>query len=260
MLPSSVGGRYAPYRHGYAESVSVNWSLPDYLRRMFDYHQMDLEATADQMVTLLTINPGRVYKTAYYRKQTKNHWARDDPAFAVLQALFLVVATCAFGVAFRSKGIWTYVGLVLHSVGVHWLLCGVITSSFCRWLANSRLLQHRSHSVEQEVEWMYALDIHGNSFFPLFVLLYVIQLLLLPVLLGKSLWALMLSNTLYALGFSVYFYVTHLGYRSLPFLHKTEVFLYPVVVIIMLLVLSITLWPLNVRVNVTREMAKLYFD
>lgn len=60
MLPSSVGGRYAPYRHGYTESFSVNMSLPDYLRRMFDYHQMDLEATADQMVTLLTINPGKV--------------------------------------------------------------------------------------------------------------------------------------------------------------------------------------------------------
>lgn len=45
----------------------------------------------------------------------------------------------------------------------------------CRWIANSRLLQHRSHSVEQEVEWMYALDIHSNSFFPLFVWLYVVQ-------------------------------------------------------------------------------------
>lgn len=39
------------------------------------------------------------------------------------------------------------------------------------------------------------------------------QLLLLPILLGESLWALILSNTLYALAFSVYFYVTHLGYR-----------------------------------------------
>lgn len=44
-----------------------------------------------------------------------------------------------------------------------------------RWIANSRLLQHRSHSVEQEVEWMYALDIHSNSFFPLFIWLYVVQ-------------------------------------------------------------------------------------
>lgn len=42
MLPSSVGGRYAPHRHGssYAQSMSVSWSLPDYLRRMFDYHQV----------------------------------------------------------------------------------------------------------------------------------------------------------------------------------------------------------------------------
>ncbi|CAM9798327.1 unnamed protein product [Hapterophycus canaliculatus] len=180
---------------------------------MFDYHQMDLEATADQMVTLLSINPQRVYKTAYYRKQTKNHWARDDPGFAVLQAFFLVVATFAFGVAFGARGVWTYVGLLLHTVGVHWLLCGVVMSSLCRWIANSRLLQHRSHSVEQEVEWMYALDIHSNSFFPLFIWLYVVQLLLLPLLVGQSVWSLILSNTLYAVAFSVYFYVTHLGYR-----------------------------------------------
>ncbi|CAM9420983.1 unnamed protein product [Ectocarpus sp. 4 AP-2014] len=261
MLPSSVGGRYAPHRHGssYAQSMPASWSLPDYLRRMFDYHQMDMEATADQMVTLLSVNPQRVYKTAYYRKQTKNHWARDDPGFAVLQAFFLVVATFAFGVAFGTRGVWTYVGLLLHSVGVHWLLCGVVMSSLCRWIANSRLLQHRSHSVEQEVEWMYALDIHSNSFFPLFVCLYVVQLLLLPLLVGQSVWSLILANTLYAVAFSVYFYVTHLGYRSLPFLHTTEVFLYPVVGIIMLLLLSIILLPFGIRVNATLAMAKLYF-
>lgn len=51
----------------------------------------------------------------------------------------------------------------------------VLLGCRCRWIANSRLLQHRSHSVEQEVEWMYALDIHSNSFFPLFVCLYVVQ-------------------------------------------------------------------------------------
>ncbi|CAM9137050.1 unnamed protein product [Ectocarpus sp. 8 AP-2014] len=242
---------------------------------------MDMEATADQMVTLLSVNPQRVYKTAYYRKQTKNHWARDDPGFAVLQAFFLVVATFAFGVAFGARGVWTYVGLLLHSVGVHWLLCGVVMSSLCRWIANSRLLQHRSHSVEQEVEWMYALDIHSNSFFPLFVYsratyssfcrssflaishenvhLFGPQLLLLPLLVGQSVWSLILANTLYAVAFSVYFYVTHLGYRSLPFLHTTEVFLYPVVGIIMLLLLSIILLPFGIRVNATLAMAKLYF-
>lgn len=38
----------------------------------------------------------------------------------------------AYGVAFGSRGVWTYVGLLLHSVGVHWLLCGVVMSSLCR--------------------------------------------------------------------------------------------------------------------------------
>ena len=35
-----------------------------------------------------------------------------------------------------------------------------------------------------QVEWMYAFDIHCNSFFPLFLLLYVLQFFLLPFLLN----------------------------------------------------------------------------
>lgn len=50
MLPSSVGGRYTPHRHGssYAQPMSVSWSLPDYLRRMFDYHQVSKQMERDQ--------------------------------------------------------------------------------------------------------------------------------------------------------------------------------------------------------------------
>ncbi|CAN0169536.1 unnamed protein product [Phaeothamnion confervicola] len=220
---------------------------------------MDLEATCDQMITLLTINPERVYKTAYYRKQTKNHWARDDPGFAVLQALFLMVAAVAFGVVFRLRGFWHYLWLVVHAVALHWLLFGVMAASLGRWLANGYLLQHRSHSVEQVVEWLYAFDIHCNSFFPLFILLYVVQFLLLPVLLGKSFLALILSNTLYAVAFSLYFYVSHLGYRALPFLSRTEVFLYPVGAVLLLLALTIVLHPLGLGLNMTRVMAHVYF-
>lgn len=65
-------------------------ALPEYLARVADYRQMDLDATFYQMVTLCA-QPSKVYKSAYYRKQTKNRWARDDPAFAVIQLLFLLV-------------------------------------------------------------------------------------------------------------------------------------------------------------------------
>lgn len=66
-------------------------AFPEYFARVIDYRQMDLDATFYQMVTLC-VQPSKVYKSAYYRKQTKNRWARDDPAFAVIQLLFLLVS------------------------------------------------------------------------------------------------------------------------------------------------------------------------
>ena len=50
-----------------------------------------------------------------------------------------------------------------------------------------------------------------------------------------------------------------LPHAALPFLHKTEVFLYPVVGIIMLLLLSIILVPFGFNLNATLIVARLYF-
>ena len=61
-----------------------------------------------------------------------------------------------------------------------------------------------------------------------------VQLFLLPVVLGPSLLALGVSNTLFALAFGWYFYITHLGYRALPFLSNTEVFLFPIAAVLIL--------------------------
>jgi hypothetical protein len=47
--------------------------------------------------------------------------------------------------------------------------------------------------------------------------------------------------------------------RSLPFLSRTEAFLYPVVGVVLLFAASIVLAALGVRVNATRAVAHLYF-
>lgn len=41
-----------------------------------------------------------------------------------------------------------------------------------------------------------------------------VQFFLLPIVLGSSLLSLGVANTLYAVAFSWYFYLTHLGYRG----------------------------------------------
>ncbi len=49
-----------------------------------------------------------------------------------------------------------------------------LTPSFSH-LANKYLRQYHSHSVEQEVEWLYAFDVHANAFFCSFMVTYVLQ-------------------------------------------------------------------------------------
>ena len=40
--------------------------LPDYFRRMLDYHQMDFDFTFSQMITILSLNPQSVYIIFFY--------------------------------------------------------------------------------------------------------------------------------------------------------------------------------------------------
>uniref|UniRef100_M4BIX0 Transmembrane protein n=1 Tax=Hyaloperonospora arabidopsidis (strain Emoy2) TaxID=559515 RepID=M4BIX0_HYAAE len=115
-------------------------AVPEYFTRVVDCRQMDLDAAFYQLVTLC-VQPSKVYKSAYYRKQTKNRWARDDPAFAVIQVGFLLVATVAWAIAFRVDSAAKYAMLLLHAVLIEWLGCGLVIATLGWWLANYNLRQ-----------------------------------------------------------------------------------------------------------------------
>ena len=124
-------------------------------------------------------------------------------------------------------------------------------------IANSFwLLRRHAHSVDMHVEWVYAFDIHMNAFFPVFVLLSVVQYMLLPVLLQPGVLSLLLGNTLYLVAFSYYSYVSFLGYVFLPFLNKDKVraILYAVVGLVACWVLFLVL-----NVNVARLCLDLFY-
>mmetsp|Transcript_40623 Transcript_40623/g.41468 ORF Transcript_40623/g.41468 Transcript_40623/m.41468 type:complete len:256 (+) Transcript_40623:134-901(+) len=235
--------------------------FPDYIRRLCDFRQMDFESTFDQMLTLLSTEPHRVYTSFYYRKQTKNQWARDDPAFLVIEAAFVAVSALAYAIAFRSPSLWGYIWTVLYCLLIDWLLLGLIVASCCCQIANKYLRQYHSHSVEQEVEWQFAFDVHCNGFFCSFLLTYALQYFLLPLLMGNSVLSCLLSNLLYAGATVWYAYITHLGYRALPFLANTQVFLwYPIVFVSLSLILSIILIIVGIRINLTRVIMAFHYS
>eukprot|EP00164_Ancoracysta_twista_P008744 GFYU01012724.1.p1 GENE.GFYU01012724.1~~GFYU01012724.1.p1 ORF type:complete len:254 (-),score=35.01 GFYU01012724.1:289-1050(-) len=251
MLPTSHdgSGNYGPV--GYDATRSM---IPEYFRRVINYSQMDFEYTFWQMF-YLCVDPSRVYRTTAYHKQTKNQWARDDPAFVVVLIGFITVASLSYLVAFQSGGITSLIPVILCHVVVLFLGTGVLFATIFWWLANKYLKVNSITGVDQEVEWLYAFDIHCNSYFPLFVAIYVLQYFMLPILTSPhSFFALFLGNALYCLGFGYYYYVTFLGYSALPFLRQTVFFLYPIGAIGVLFLVALLL-----RVNVAMWYLDMFY-
>lgn len=215
--------------------------IPVVLRRLFRPPTLDFE-TAIWEIYYLIVSPRKVYKSLYYHKQTKNTWARDDPSFVILLSAFITVSALAWGLAYAS-GIMGVLKLILYMVLVDFFATGVIISTACWFLAN-RFLKQTSRSAmnvggDGELEWSYCFDIHCNSFLIIWVCLYVVQFILLPVL-TKSNWiSIFLGNTLYFFALSYYFVISFYGYNILPFLEHTELILLPIPVLCILYIFSL---------------------
>jgi hypothetical protein len=83
-------------------------------------------------------------------------------------------------------------------VFIDFFLVGSIIATLL-WFISNRFFTHASHThaTDQSVEWAYSFDVHVNSFFPLFVDLYLAQLLLAPVVTRGNWVCLFFGNTLY---------------------------------------------------------------
>ncbi|KAJ1965269.1 hypothetical protein GGI12_000873 [Dipsacomyces acuminosporus] len=200
----------------------------------------------------LLVSPKRVYRNIYYHKQTKNQWARDDPAFLILQLAGLVLMIIAYAVVY-GVSLNGFIKAVLQLLVVNFVVAGAIAST-ASWFIANRFLRHRNvHAADQRVEWLYAFDVHCNSFFAFFVFAYVLQFFFLPVLMKTSWISLFLGNTLFALAASAYAFITYLGYHAMPFLQHQEIYLYTIPLIAVVYLASLF------GFNVSHHVIDYYF-
>ncbi|KAI8884025.1 UNC-50 [Backusella circina FSU 941] len=226
-------------------------SVPVLLKRLSKFRQMDFEFALWQMLYLL-IAPRRVYRNIYYHKQTKNQWARDDPAFLVLLASLLCISAIAWGLAF-GLGVVGILRAMLFMVIVDFVLVGSIVAT-CTWFLTNRYLRVNTNQAgDQQVEWAYAFDIHCNSFFPLFLMLYILQFFIFPIITRHNIVSLAVGNFIYFVSIVWYIHGTFLGFNALPFLARTEVLLYPIGVFAILFVASLF------GINISETVIGFYF-
>ena len=245
MLPSSLA---APHR------LPSSSRIPEFFRRAVHGDQMELDSALSQMWCLLT-SPSVVFKMSKARKMMKNHYYRDDPAFVVLQTVFLAVATVAFGLAMHAN-VGRIIYNVIYDCGINYFVLGAILASGT-WAVANRLLMATSvamHEVRREVEWQYCFDIHYNAFFPYFALTHVLHFFHLPLTVGDSFFAQLVANLIYAGGATAYLFVTFRGFVELPMLERQQVFLYPVVAVATLAVLATLTTHINMSHAVLHHM------
>lgn len=81
----------------------------------------------------------------------------------------------------------------------------------------------------EALEFGYSFDVGIRAFFPVYVLLYVVQFLFMPALAHPNLASTFFANTLYLAAYVYWTVIIFLGYNSLHFLHHTEWLLTPLV-------------------------------
>ncbi|KAF9067081.1 UNC-50-like protein [Rhodocollybia butyracea] len=231
----------------------VSQRLPLIFRRLHRFNQMDFEQAIWQL-GYLCLAPRRVYRNVYFHKQTKNTWARDDPAILVLIAACLFISAMAWSLAYGFSA-QQAIQLALLMVLRDYLVTGLVVATVLWFVSNRLLVAPPSHSTPADsvVEWAYAFDVHTNAFFPFFLTLYVAQLLILPVVLKENWVCLFLGNTLYLAGFAQYTYGVYLGFSALPFLIRSELLLSPLLPLFTAYIISL------LGFNVAKHVLAVYF-
>ncbi|KDQ08806.1 hypothetical protein BOTBODRAFT_165591 [Botryobasidium botryosum FD-172 SS1] len=231
---------------------SARLKVPVFFRRVVRFQHLDFELAAWQL-TYLCISPRRVYRNVYFHKvQTKNTWARDDPAIIILISAFLCAAAAAWSLTYSlSAPQWLWLAAVM--VVRDYLAVGVVVATLL-WLAAPLLsLAPTYHHADSRLEWAYAFDIHSNAFFPFALILYVLQAFLAPILMHDRWLTIWLGNTLYLVAFSQYVYVTYLGMTALPFFIRSEIILAPLLPLFGGYIISL------LGFNVAKSVLDVYF-
>lgn len=186
-----------------------------------------------------------------YRKQMKNQYAQDDPAFMILLAGCIIINSAALSIVLHLDTL-SFIRFILWFVIIDCIIFGSIIATLA-WSLSNKFLKKDALSSE-DVTWSYAFDVHLNAIFPSLIILHIFQSLLYNYFISLD-WfiARLFGNTLWLISVIYYCYISYLGYHSLPYLKDTKYILYATVPMLFIYLISIV-----VDINLIRVLMDFY--
>ncbi|KAK8222083.1 translation initiation factor IF-2 [Zalaria obscura] len=192
--------------------------MPRFFKRLFKFPQMDFEMAVWEMSSLI-IAPKKVFRSIYYHKQTKNTWHRPDPSFTYLLSFFLLLTALAWGLAyadgfsrvFRITAVFIFghflASSLLVATAAYFLVGKLLGPGIAGFPGKRRqgLFGPPGNEVQEQLEFGYCFDVSIRAFFPVWVWLYVVQFLLMPVIARDNFVSVFFGNSLYLIAFGYYF-------------------------------------------------------
>ncbi|XP_015787088.1 protein unc-50 homolog [Tetranychus urticae] len=250
LLPSPVPGKVKARFKWEPATMSALKKCQKFLTRLTRINHMDFEFAFWQMIYLF-VAPSKVYRSVYYRKQTKNRYSRDDPAFVVLLSFWFIISATGLSLVLRLPFI-AFIKFLFWVVFIDCITIGLIVATLFWFIANKYL--RKPTLPKEDVEWGYAFDVHLNAFFPPLIIIHVFQLFFFNVLINSDwFFARLFGNTLWYISAIYYVYITFLGYSSLPNLHRTQFILYPLVPLFFFYILTLV-----ADINICRIIMDFY--
>lgn len=207
-----------------------------FFTRLLKFQHMEFDSALQQLAWAI-VSPKKLYRHHEAQYKTRESWSRDDPAFLVCICGFLLASTLGYTI-FLRLGVIGFFLTVLWTVLVDCIVTGLIVASLLWLLTNNFLMKPNSR---EKVQWSYCFDVHLNSFVPLALLVFVLQMPLIGVLQHRTLLWTIVANIMWVCALSSYIYSTFLGYSVMSQLRNTVILLFPVLLFLTVGVASIPL-------------------
>ncbi|CAK9293752.1 unnamed protein product [Gordionus sp. m RMFG-2023] len=213
---------------------------------------MDYQFALWQILYLM-ISPQKVFRDFQYRKNTKDQFARDDPAFLILLIGMISISSIAFAFTLHL-GILGFLKFLLWSALFDCIILGIVIATLFWFVTNRYMIDSRYKFVD--VEWAYAFDVHLNALFPLLLILHGILLPFISLILNYrySHMSTAFGNVFWLVASAYYIYITFIGYNTLPYIKNSRIILTPFTLLICLYIFSVIFnW------NATAYFVKFYY-